>query len=88
VNFSHLAPRVALINENRKLADGIELIKEDIFWPEGQWSIRRGEMVWSKTEGWKKYYEIQRADSRFRSAEDAIRAWENSRDRGCDERTE
>jgi hypothetical protein len=23
---------------NRQLGDGIELVKEDIFWPEGQWS--------------------------------------------------
>jgi hypothetical protein len=50
-------------------------VKEDVFWPEGQWSIRRGEMVWSKTEGWKRYYEIDRATSIFRTADEALQAW-------------
>ncbi|MGA8220561.1 MAG: hypothetical protein WB780_02830 [Candidatus Acidiferrales bacterium] len=66
------------MNVNRKLADGVELVKEATFWPEGRWSIRRGEFVWSKTDGWKKYYEVPGRDSRFKPAEEAMAAWESS----------
>jgi hypothetical protein len=38
------------MNDNRKLPDGIELAKENIFWPEGRWSFRRGGLVWSRLE--------------------------------------
>jgi hypothetical protein len=30
------------MNENRRLPDGVELVKEDIFWPEGPWSSVAG----------------------------------------------
>ena len=36
----------------RKLPDGIELVKSDIFWPEGQYHFVRGEFVWDKSQGW------------------------------------
>ena len=66
------------MNSNRNLEDGIELVKEDIFWPEGQWSIRKGEMVWSKTEGWKRYYEIEPATSIFQTPDEAMQSWNAS----------
>jgi hypothetical protein len=66
------------MNGNRQLGDGIELVKEDIFWPEDQWSIRKGEMVWSKTESWKKYYEIDYPTCIFRTADEAMQAWNAS----------
>jgi hypothetical protein len=62
----------------RKLPDGVELVKEDIFWPEGRWSIRRGDLVWSLIDGWQKYYEVKNEDSRFKTAGAAIAAWESS----------
>src|ERR1700747_3113567 len=36
----------------RKLPDGIELVKSDIFWPEGQYHFVRREFVWDKSQGW------------------------------------
>jgi hypothetical protein len=66
------------MNENRKLPDGVELVKEDIFWPEGRWSFRRGDLVWSRTVGWRKYHEVNREDSYFKTAEEAMAAWESS----------
>ena len=66
------------MNDNRKLADGIELVKEDTFWPEGRWSIRRGEFVWGRVSGWKKYYEAERSETHFKTAEEAMKAWETS----------
>jgi len=67
------------MNENKKLPDGVELVKSDIFWPEGRFYFSSGEFVWSKTEGWKKYHEVNREDSHFRTAEEAIAAWESSK---------
>jgi hypothetical protein len=67
-----------MIKDDLKLEDGVELIKEDIFWPEGQWSFRRGNLVWSRTAGWQKYYEVKSEDCRFKTAEDAIKTWESS----------
>jgi hypothetical protein len=66
------------MNDNRKLPDGVELVQEDVFWPEGRWSFRRGELVWSKTTGWRKYYTVNREDSYFKSEEDAMKAWKSS----------
>jgi hypothetical protein len=66
------------MSSNRSLGDGIELVKEDIFRPEGQWSIRKGEMVWSKTEGWKRYYEIK-SDCIFLTADEAMQAWNENK---------
>jgi hypothetical protein len=63
---------------DHKLPHGVELVKEDIFWPEGQWSVRRGDLVWGRKTGWRKYYEVDRSESYFRSAEDAMKAWESS----------
>lgn len=68
------------MNENHKLPDGVELVKSDIFWPEGRFYFCSGEFVWSKTAGWKKYYEVKREDSQFKNAEEAMAAWENSKD--------
>ena len=67
------------MSSNRTLPDGIELVKADIFWPEGQFYFIRGEMVWSKTEGWKKYYEVNREDAHFKTAEEAMAAWNGAR---------
>jgi hypothetical protein len=69
------------MSQNRQLGNGIELVKEDIFWPEGQWSIRRGEMIWNKIQGWKRYYDADK-DCRFKTAEDALQAWESSHEQG------
>jgi hypothetical protein len=66
------------LTQNRQLGDGIELVREDVFYPEGEWSIRKAEMVWSKTAGWQRYYEIDRATSLFRTAEAALEAWNSS----------
>ena len=65
------------MDEIRKLPEGVELVKEDIFWPEGQWSFRRGELVWSRTARWQKYYEVNCEDSHFRTGEEAMAAWES-----------
>jgi hypothetical protein len=66
------------MDENRKLPEGVELVKEDTFWPEGQWSFRRSDLVWSRRAGWQKYYEVKREDSHFKTAEEAMAAWEGS----------
>jgi hypothetical protein len=68
------------MTQNRQLGDGIKLVKEDIFWPDRQWSIRRGEMIWNKTAGWKRYFDADE-NCRFRTAEDALTAW-NARPQG------
>jgi hypothetical protein len=65
------------MNENRKIPGGIELVKEDIFWPEGQWSFRKRDLVWSRVSGWQKYYEVKREDSYFKTAVEAMAAWGN-----------
>ena len=61
-----------------KLPDGVQLVKGTIFWHEGPWYFVRGEMVWSKKEGWKHYSEGNRDDCYFNSAEEAMEAWKNS----------
>jgi len=66
-------------NENRKLPDGVELSKDTTtFFPEGPWTFRRGEFVWSRISGWKKYYEVPREESYFKTAEEAAKVWESS----------
>lgn len=67
------------MNDKNKLPDGVQLVKSDTFWPEGQFYFIRGDFVWSRVEGWKKYYEVNREHAHFRSAEDAMSAWENSK---------
>lgn len=38
------------MNDNHKLPDGVELSKDTtVFYPEVQWTFRRGEFVWSRT---------------------------------------
>lgn len=64
------------MSENRQLGDGVELVCEDTFLPEGNWSIHRGDLVWSKVEGWRKHYEVRRSDTHFETVEDAMKAWE------------
>ena len=64
------------MNENRPLGDGVELVCDDTFLPEGNWLIRKGDMVWSKVEGWRKDFEVKRSDTHFETAEDAMKAWE------------
>ena len=59
-----------------ELGDGIELVCENAFFPEGKWSIRKSGMVWSKVEGWRKDYEVKRSDTHFETAEDAMKAWQ------------
>jgi hypothetical protein len=62
-----------------KLPDGVKLVKSDTFWPEGSWYFIQDlavPLVWSHKDGWKKYYEANRADCHFHSAEDAMKAWE------------
>jgi hypothetical protein len=66
------------MTDKNKLPDGIELVKEDTFWPEGQWSFRRSDLVWSRTRGGQKHYEVAREDSHFKTAEEAMGAWESS----------
>ena len=66
------------------LPDGVKLVNSEawgIFYPEGDWYFLRDgavPLVWSRKDGWKKYYEINRADCYFHSAEDAMKAWESS----------
>ena len=62
----------------RQLGDGIELVKDSTFWTEGCWSIRKGEQVWSKIDGWLKYYKIDRPNCIFRTAEEAMQSWNAS----------
>jgi hypothetical protein len=64
---------------NHKLPDGVQLVKSDTFWPEGRFYFIRGEMVWSRKDGWKKYYEVNREDAHFKTAEEAMAAWESSK---------
>jgi hypothetical protein len=64
---------------NRELPDGVELVKSDIFWPEGRFYFIRGDFIWSRMNGWEKYYEVKREDSQFKTAEEAMAAWESSR---------
>ncbi len=67
------------MNENGKIADGVELSKDTTtFYPEGQWTFRRGELVWSRINGWKKYYLVPCEESHFKTAEEAMKVWESS----------
>ena len=67
------------MDENPKLPAGVELSNDTtIFYPEGQYTFRRGEFVWSRINGWKKYYEVPREESHFKTAKEAMKAWENS----------
>jgi hypothetical protein len=67
------------MNDNHKLPAGVELSKDTtVFYPEGQWTFRRGELVWSRINGWKKYYEVPRQESHFKTAEEAKKAWLSS----------
>ena len=63
------------MQENRSLGEGVELICELTFSPEGIWTIRKGDMVWSKIEGWKKHHGVNHADTHFETAENALQAW-------------
>jgi hypothetical protein len=38
------------VNDKNTLPDGVELVKSDIFWPEGRFYFCRCEFVWSKAE--------------------------------------
>jgi hypothetical protein len=60
------------MQENRSLGEGVELICELTFSPEGIWTIRKGDMVWSKIEGWKKHHGVIRPDTHFETAENAF----------------
>jgi hypothetical protein len=64
--------------DDRKLPDGVELVQEDVFWPEGRWSFRRGDLVWSRVDGWQKYHVVDRKNSYFKTRIDAMNAWESS----------
>jgi hypothetical protein len=64
------------MQENRSLGEGVELICEVTFSPEGIWTIRKRDMIWSKVEGWKKYSEVIRPDTHFETAGNALQAWE------------
>jgi hypothetical protein len=63
-----------MMNDNHRLPEGVELVKGDIFWPEGRWSFRRGDLVRSRTVGWQKYYEVNREETHFKAAEEAMAA--------------
>jgi hypothetical protein len=71
------------VSDNHKLPDGVSLEKDrEIFYSEGQWVLRRDGLVWSKISGWKKYYEVERWEIRFQTAEDAMKSWEKSLQNG------
>ena len=70
---------MAAMSDGDQLPDSVELVKSDIFWPEGRFYFCRGEFVWSKTEDWQKYYEVNRDDCHFKTAEEAMQAWESSK---------
>lgn len=64
------------MSENRQLGDGVELVWEANFLPNRNWSIRRGDLVWSRVEGWRKHYGVKRSDTHFETAQDAMKVWE------------
>lgn len=74
-----MQPAPAPMKNNPKLPVGVKLKKSDIPGLESPWYFVRGEMVWSKREGWKDYYEGNRDDCYFKSAEEALEAWEKSK---------
>ena len=64
-----------------KLPEGVKLVKDVTFWPEGQWYFIQDlpvPLVWSRKDGWVRYYEQNRADTHFHSREDAVEAWEKA----------
>jgi hypothetical protein len=65
-------------NTTGSKAEKIKLVKEDTFWPEGRFSFRCGDLVWSRTVGWQKYYKAERSETHFKTAEEAMKAWESS----------
>ena len=67
-----------VVKSNSKLSVGVELLKSDIGGLECPWYFVRGDMIWSKTEGWKEFYEGNREDCYFKSVEEAMKAWESS----------
>ena len=66
------------MNETQQLPDGVQLVKSDTFWPEGRFYFIRAEFVWSKIEGWQKYFEVNREHAHFKTAEEAMAAWNDS----------
>jgi hypothetical protein len=49
-----------------------DIVRSDIFYPTGNWSIRKGELVLHRELGWKKYYEAMPADGcYFKTLEEA-----------------
>ena len=68
-----------VMESNSKLPVGVDLVKSDIGGLECPWLFMRGDMVWSKTEGWKEFYEGNREKCYFKSVEEAMKAWESSR---------
>jgi len=73
-----MGPVQAPEQNSLKLPDGLQIVKSDVGGLECPWYFVRGEMVWSKKEGWKAYYEGNRDDCYFKSAREAMEAWENS----------
>jgi hypothetical protein len=65
-------------NKTGPATEKIKLVKEDTFWPEGRFSFRCGELVWSRVSGWTKYYKAERSETHFKTAEEAMKAWESS----------
>jgi hypothetical protein len=65
------------MTDSPKLPDGVKLVKSDIFYPTGNWSIRRGELVPHRELGWKNYYEAVPTDGcYFKTAEEAVSFFE------------
>lgn len=65
-----------------KLPEGVKLVKDSTFRPEGQWYFIQDLpvlLVWSRKVGWVRYYEANRVDFRFLSAKDAMEAWERAK---------
>jgi hypothetical protein len=65
------------MNGQNKLLDGVEVVKSDIFYPTGNWSIRKGELVLHRELGWRKYHEAMPADGcYFKTREEAASFFE------------
>lgn len=64
-----------------RLPDGVKLVKDRTFWPEGSWYfVHEGAvpLVWSHIVGWVDYFDAHRTGCHFQSAEAAIEAWKIS----------
>jgi len=64
-----------------KLPDGVKLVKDCTFWPEGSWYfVHDGAvlLVWSRIVGWVDYSDAHRTGCHFQSAEAAMEAWKVS----------